>query len=140
PFLSEDMYRNLVPGPEDRSVHLTDYPQADESLIDAQLSADMKALFDLVTAGSAARNTVKIKVRQPLAEMKVQPGDESDRRAVARFADQLREELNVKKVTLHQGNGPLLTVEVKPNLKTLGQKGLGPRLKEVQAAVAAADA
>src|SRR4029077_3481274 len=44
PFLAEDVYRNLVPGPEDRSVHLTDYPQADESLIDPQLSADMKAL------------------------------------------------------------------------------------------------
>ena len=51
------------------SVHLCDYPQADESLIDAQLSQDMEALLDLVTLGSAARNTVKIKVRQPLAEI-----------------------------------------------------------------------
>jgi isoleucyl-tRNA synthetase len=139
PFLTEEMYRNLVPGSDDRSVHLGDYPEADESLIDPQLSADMEALLDLVTAGSAARNTVKIKVRQPLAEMKVQPADESDRRAVARFSDQLREELNVKKVTLHEGNGPLLTVEVKPNPKALGQKGLGPRLKDIQTAITASD-
>src|SRR5262249_23515886 len=40
PFLSEDVYRNLVPGSDDRSVHLCDYPEADESLIDRQLSAD----------------------------------------------------------------------------------------------------
>jgi isoleucyl-tRNA synthetase len=139
PFLTEEMYRNLVPGPDDRSVHLCAYPEANESLIDPQLSADMEALLDLVTAGSAARNTVKIKVRQPLAEMKVQPADESDRRAVARFSDQLREELNVKKVTLHEGNGPLLTVEVKPNPKALGQKGLGPRLKDIQTAITASD-
>jgi isoleucyl-tRNA synthetase len=141
PFLTEEMYRNLVPGPDDRSVHLGEYPAADESLIDARLSADMEALLDLVSAGSAARNAVKIKVRQPLAEMKVQPGPEreSDRRAVERFADQIKEELNVKKVTLcESSNGPLLSVDVKPNLKTLGQK-LGPRLKEVQAALARTD-
>ena len=97
-------------------------------LIDEQLSADIDALLRLVSLGSAARNTVKIKVRQPLAELKVRPGADSDRRAVERFADQIREELNVKKVTLHEGNGPLLSVEVKPNLKTLGQT-FGPRLE-----------
>jgi isoleucyl-tRNA synthetase len=138
PFLSEEMYRNLVSGPDDRSIHLSEYPKADESLIDPQLSADMEALLGIVSAGSAARNTVKIKVRQPLAEMKVQPAAESGQRAVERFADQIREELNIKKVTLHQGNGSLLAVEVKPNLKTLGPK-VGARLKDVQAAVAAAN-
>jgi isoleucyl-tRNA synthetase len=135
PFLSEEMYRNLTAGPDDRSVHLSDYPEVDESLVDEQLSNEMDALLELVTAGSAARNTVKIKVRQPLAELKVQARDENGRRAVERFADQLREELNVKKVTLHEGNGPLLTTEVKPNPKALGPK-VGPRLKDVMAAVA----
>ena len=101
PFLTETMYQNLVVrGAEDgASVHLCDYPEVDESLIDDDLSADMDALLRLVSLGSAARNTVKIKVRQPLAEMKVQPGDARDRRAVERFADQICEELNVKKVT-----------------------------------------
>ncbi len=139
PFLTEEMYRNLVAGPEDRSVHLCDYPEADETLIDEQLSADMDALLRLVRLGSAARNTVKIKVRQPLAELRVRPAEEADRRAVARFADQIRDELNVKKVTLHEGNGPLLSLEVKANPKTLGPK-LGARLKEASAAVASADA
>ena len=77
PFLTEDDVseprRRRRQGPAE-SVHLCDYPEADESLIDNELSADMDALLRLVSLGSAARNTVKIKVRQPLAEMKVQPG------------------------------------------------------------------
>ncbi len=141
PFLTETMYQNLTQGVSGRaeSVHLCPYPQVKPELIDEALSADMDALLDLVSLGSAARNTVKIKVRQPLAELKVQPGEESVRRAVERFADQIQEELNLKKVTLHNGQaGPLLRYEVKPNMKTLGPK-FGPRLKEVQTALATAD-
>jgi isoleucyl-tRNA synthetase len=142
PFLTEQMYQNLVVrgaggGPE--SVHLCDYPDADDSLIDPDLSADMEALLRLVSLSSAARNTVKIRVRQPLAELRVQPGDERDRRAVERFADQVADELNFKKVALHDSdNGPLLQRVVKPNVKALGPK-FGPRLREVQAGLAAAD-
>jgi isoleucyl-tRNA synthetase len=139
PLLSEKMYRNLVEGPEDRSVHLVDYPAVDEPLIDEELSKDMEALLRVKAVGSAARNAVKMKVRQPLAEMKVQPGDEREGRAVRRFGHLLCDELNIKKVTLHEGNGSLLRLEVRPNPKTLGSRGLGPRLKDVQQALAAAD-
>jgi isoleucyl-tRNA synthetase len=138
PFLSELMYQNLTGGNfrDGASVHLEAFPEVDETLIDADLSADMEALLRLVTLGSAARNSVKIKVRQPLAEMKVQPTEDRDRRAVERFPDQIKEELNVKKVTLHPSdNGALLRREVRPNMKALGPK-FGPRLKEVQTAIA----
>ena len=140
PFLTEQMYRNLVPGPDDRSVHLTDFPEVDETLIGASLSADMEALLRLVSLGSAARNAGKIgKIRQPLAEMKVLPGSDNDRRAVERFADQIREELNIKKVTLHDpAQGPLLLIEVKPNLKVLAPR-FKERMKEIQAALSIAD-
>src|SRR5262249_35441653 len=91
PFVTETMHQNLVAGSDGArtSVHLADFPEVDESLIDAELSADMDALLRLVSLGSAARNVVKMKVRQPLAEMKVQPGDDLDGRAVDRFADQI---------------------------------------------------
>jgi isoleucyl-tRNA synthetase len=99
----------------------------------------MAALLRLVSLGSAARNAVKIKVRQPLAELKVQPADERDRSAVERFADQIIDELNLKRVTLHDpSNGPLARPLVKLNMKSAGPK-LGAKLKEVQAALAAAD-
>jgi isoleucyl-tRNA synthetase len=139
PFLSEAMYQNLVVGKtgERRSVHWCDFPEADESLLDAELSAEMDALLRLVSVGSAARNSAKIKVRQPLAEMRVQPANEQERRAVERFASQICEELNIKRVTLHESKqGPLLRYEIKPNMKTLGPK-FGPRLKSVIAALAA---
>jgi isoleucyl-tRNA synthetase len=155
PFLAESMYQNLVvsglTSPERKrgehpslalgaSVHLCDYPKPEALPSDPQLSADMNALLRLVSLGSAARNAVKIKVRQPLAELKVQPTNVADQRAVERFADQIVEELNVKKVTLHDpAKGPLLSQDAKANMRTLGPK-FGPRLKDVQAAIAGSPA
>ncbi|MHB1422993.1 MAG: isoleucine--tRNA ligase [Gemmataceae bacterium] len=153
PFLTETMYQNLRPltlpsppggregwGEGAESIHLCDFPTVDEALLDAELSDEMNCLLALVSLGLAARQSVKIKVRQPLAELKVQAGaDSEERAAVERFGDQLREELNVKSVSLHDPEwGPLLTPEVKPNLKTLGPK-FGARLKDVVAAIAAMD-
>jgi isoleucyl-tRNA synthetase len=138
PFLSETMYGNLAGRSVHTSVHLCAYPTVNAALIDEQLSADMDALLAVVSLGSAARNSVKIKVRQPLAELRVQPADAGVRRAVERFSDQLLEELNLKKVTLHDpAAGSLLAFEVKPNFRTLGTK-LGARMKEVQQVIAAA--
>src|SRR5262249_24863016 len=87
------------------------------------------ALLRLVSLGSAARNSVKIKVRQPLPEMKVQTTDDRERRAVERYADQICEELNVKKVTLHNpAKGPLLSMEIRLNMNAAGPNfGLGTR-------------
>jgi isoleucyl-tRNA synthetase len=139
PFLTEAMYQNLVPQGEGTpiSVHLCDYPAADPAMVDEDLSNQMDALLDLVTLGLAARSAARIKVRQPLAEMKVQTEDEDFQGAVTRFPDLLRDELNVKKVSLHQGAAPLLTPEVRPNNQTLAKK-FKERLKEVQMALASA--
>jgi isoleucyl-tRNA synthetase len=139
PFLTESVYQNLRTADQPASVHLCDYPDVDPDTIDEDLSSDMDRLLDLVSLGSAARNSVKIKVRQPLAEIKIQPGNERDRRAVERFADQIAEELNVKRVTLHDpARGPLLRQRVRVNPKTLGPK-LGARLEQARRALAAAD-
>lgn len=140
PFLTEEMWQNLRKREDPGSVHLCDFPSADRTLVDQPLSEEMDALLDLVALGSAARNVKKLKVRQPLAKLRVQPGKAAVRRAVERFEDQLREELNLKAVELHDpAAGPLLTVEVKPNLKTLGKK-LGPKLGEVAATLATMNA
>jgi isoleucyl-tRNA synthetase len=144
PFMTEKMYRNLVDltGELSRvsgrveSVHHCDYPVADETLIDHELSDEMDALLRVVSLGSQARNSVKTKVRQPLAEIKIQPNCDAEKKAVERFADQIRDELNIKKVTLHDPKtGPLLSFEVKLNPKVAGPK-FGPRLGVVQAALA----
>jgi isoleucyl-tRNA synthetase len=137
PFLSETMYQNLKTPAEPESVHLCDYPTVDAGLFDPTLSNDVDALLRLVSLGGAARNAAKIKVRQPLAELKVQPANDSDRRAVERFADQIKEELNVKKVSQHDSaKGSLLGMEIKPNLKSLAPR-VGSRLEEVKKAIQA---
>jgi len=104
PFLAESLYQDLsdrMPG-RLSSVHLCGFPERDESLVDMELSADMEAALRLASLGAAARSSAKIKVRQPLAEMRVSPGSDRDRRAVGRFAAELCDELNVKRVTLHE--------------------------------------
>jgi isoleucyl-tRNA synthetase len=127
PFLTEKIYQNLVrsglaiddPWSPPESVHHSDFPKADESLIDADLSADMDALLRLVSLGSAARNSAKIKVRQPVAEMKVFSDDQSVREAITRFAEQICEELNVKKVSIVEKDSPaFFTIEacLRPDL------------------------
>lgn len=141
PFLTETMYQNLVvnvfpSGSVPTSVHHCDYPTPDISLADVELVKDMEALARLVTLGLSARNLAKVKVRQPLAELIVKPGSDADRRAVERFADQIVDELNVKKVTLFSGR--LLKHEAKLNTRNQGK--FGARIKEANAAIAAVDA
>jgi isoleucyl-tRNA synthetase len=144
PFLTEVMYQNLEQSRSEEagralSIHHCNFPEVDESLIDTELSTDMEALLRLVSLGSAARNSVRIKVRQPLAEIVIQPANDSERHAVQRYAEQISEELNLKKVSLHDpAQGPLLRYEVNPNLKTLGPK-FGERVKEIRTALAALD-
>ena len=72
PFMAEELYQNLVvtifPDAPD-SVHLADFPVADEDLIDRQLSDDIRLAMRLSSLGRAARSQAGIKVRQPLAEV-----------------------------------------------------------------------
>jgi isoleucyl-tRNA synthetase len=138
PFMTEKMYRNLVPNAH--SVHLCDYPIASES--DHELSAEMNALLRLVSMGNSLRETIKINKRKPLAELRVQTNDQIEAKAVLRFADQIRDELNVKKVCLHD---PLIEQwqivywRAKPNIKNLGAR-YGSRLPEVLTAFQEHDA
>ncbi len=139
PFITDHMYLNLVGEKREASVHLTPWPEARAELIDDVLSDDMEALLRLVSLGLSARNSAKIKVRQPLATLRVRAASAAEKRAVERFADQLRDELNIKRVELVQdSNGPLLRAEAKLNLRVAGAK-LGSRLKEAQTALAAED-
>src|SRR5262245_20060989 len=128
------MWQNLRAGSGAESVHLTDYPAPDGSLIDTALSQDMDAVLRIVSLGGAARNAAKQKVRQPRAELRVLPGSDADRRAVERFPDLITDELNVKRVTLHAAAEPMLRASAKLNKKTAAAK-LGPKLKEAEAAL-----
>ncbi len=136
PFLAEKMFQNLCPNPT--SIHLSDFPQFDESLIDADLSADMNHLLAMVTLGLASRNKAKIKVRQPLAEVRI-CGDGDDERVVERFRSELAEELNVKNIRFHAlSDGPLLAHKIVPRIQALAPKHKS-KLNEVVATIAKLD-
>ena len=138
PFLTEAMYRNLVAAVDESapdSVHLTDYPAPDPSVVDETLLAEMDAVIRLNRLALSARESKKIKVRQPLASLTIGPADELEAGAATRFSEMLREDLNVKRVEiLAPMTASPLTYTVKANFKTLGPK-LGPKMKEVAAAI-----
>src|SRR5258708_24946410 len=75
PFISEEMYRNLT---EDESVHLTDYPLGDKSLLNEKLVADMKKVREIVELGHAKRKEAEIKLRQPLGSVTYTISDKLD--------------------------------------------------------------
>ncbi len=137
PFMTEEIYRNLVcsvdvSAPE--SVHLCDYPAANEAWIDAGLEADMEELLKVVVMGRAARNTANIKNRQPIGKMYVKAPFALDDFFTAIIAD----ELNVKEVVFTDDVESFVSYSFKPQLKTVGPK-YGKLLGKIRPALAALD-
>ncbi|MBU1177626.1 isoleucine--tRNA ligase [Patescibacteria group bacterium] len=143
PFVSENMYQNLVRSFDDsapESIHLTDYPVADEKLIDQGLNDQMRLLLRVVSLGHAARDKGGIKVRQPLSKVTVIGGAELDKDLQELLAD----ELNVKQInfaekavgTNSRDNSveKYATQQVKLNFPILGKK-YGSKVKEIQQAL-----
>ncbi|HHT06395.1 MAG TPA: isoleucine--tRNA ligase [Hydrogenispora sp.] len=133
PFLAEDIYGNLVRGAAKQpSVHVEYYPEPDEKLIDRELERHMGLVIDLVSLGRAARNRVQIKVRQPLAALRV---DRKNEELLKPMEELVKEELNVK--ALHYVDAPDEYVEytVKPNFAVLGPK-YGSLMKQIGQALA----
>ncbi|MBN1944793.1 MAG: isoleucine--tRNA ligase [Bradymonadales bacterium] len=137
PFLTEEMYSNMVRSVDTTappSVHLTDYPQADTSLIDEPLEASFGALIRYKNLGLALRNEANIKVRQPLATFLVQPESDTERQVLGdpNLVEVLLEELNTKNLELLDDTGHLISTRFKTNFATLGPRygELTPRIAE----------
>jgi isoleucyl-tRNA synthetase len=135
PFISEDIYRNLVCKLDSsaiESVHLTDYPDVDAALIDETLENRMDFVMRVVQLGRAARNEANLKVRQPLAEMKVVTTDDFERETLKEMEHLLQEELNIKEVCSIADASTLMKYVAKPNFRSIGKgplKGMIPQIK-----------
>ena len=125
PFLSEELYRNLT---GEESVHLTDYPTYDESLINEKIESRMDLVRDLISLGRNIREDVKIKVRQPISEVLI---DGKNKDLIGDLVDLIKEELNVKEVKFIKDVENYMNFTVKPNFKVVG-KVFGPLIKEFQ--------
>jgi isoleucyl-tRNA synthetase len=135
PFIADELYSNLD-GTEP-SVHLCDYPEVGETLVDRQLDFDMAVARRTAALGHAARNQAGIKVRQPLREAAI-VADERERGAIARLEDLVLDELNVKEISFVDEAEELAEYEVKPNFRTLGPR-FGKRISHVVKAIEALD-
>lgn len=138
PFMTETIYQNLVRSvspnaPE--SVHLCDWPVADESMIDQRLMEETDAVMKIVRLGRAARNTAGIKVRQPLSALMIKPANEIEREAVIRNERLILDELNIKALKLVDDASALIRYAIKPNFSILGPK-YGKLMPKIQAALA----
>ena len=121
PFMTEDIYQNLVKSvnpdaPE--SIHLCDFPEVDEAMIDEKLEQDMGEVLDIVVLGRAARNASGIKNRQPIGQMFV-----NGEAALTDYYKQIIEgELNVKDVIFKDDVSDLTDYTFKPQMRILGPK------------------
>ena len=137
PFMTEDIYQNLVrnldkDAPE--SIHLCDFPIADEKFIDKELEANMDEVLKIVVIGRACRNSANIKTKQPIGTMYVK----ADFALSDFFTEIIEDELNVKKVEFTEDVSAFTSYTFKPQLRTVGPK-YGKYLKQIQETLASLD-
>lgn len=114
PYTTEEIYKNLT---GEKSVHLSDFPKYDESLINEEIEVKMDLVRDLISTGRYVREETKIKVRQPLSEALIDGKYES---ILGNLVTLINEELNVKKVTFVDDLSKYMNFTIKPNFKVCG--------------------
>lgn len=142
PFVTEEIYGNLVGSVDTKapdSVHLSDYPTADDELVDEQLEDDMALVRDLIVLGRAARNRSAIKTRQPLGSVTLGGLSDEQKAAVERLSELILDELNIKAIDFSDQIGEYASYTVNPNFKLLGPK-YGKGVQTIAQAVREADA
>ncbi|MCL1795692.1 MAG: isoleucine--tRNA ligase [Clostridia bacterium] len=120
PFLAETMYQNLIRNayPDAPvSVHLSDFPETDNTKIDPGLEKNMGALIEIVQLGRACRNTASMKTRQPAAALYVKGMTFPEA-----YAAQACDELNVKAVHFVNDARAFTSYSLKPQMRTLGPR------------------
>jgi isoleucyl-tRNA synthetase len=114
PYISEEIFRNLT---GEESVHVAYFPEVDENLIDEAVENKMDLVRDIVGLGRGARESVKIKVRQPLQKVLV---DGTYEATISDLVPLIKEELNVKEVEFAKNLAEYMNFSLKPNFRALG--------------------
>jgi isoleucyl-tRNA synthetase len=139
PFYMDKLYMDLngVTGRhEEHSVHLTLFPEYDQSLIDKELEEKMDIAQKISSMILGLRRKVNIKVRQPLAKIIVPVPDESFKNKFESVRNLILAEVNVKEVEYIDDTAGILIKKIKPNFKVLGPR-YGKLMKEISSAVSA---
>ena len=121
PFIADEIYRNLVCSLDKgaaESVHLCDYPTANESMIDKELERDMDEVLEIVTLGRSVRALKTLKNRQPLSKMYVIGAPSLNEY----YASVIEDELNVKEIEYTSDLDRFVNYSLKLNFRSLGPK------------------
>jgi len=133
PFVAESMYRTLT---GERSVHLTDWPEPAELVMDEEVLQRMDVVRRICSLGHAVRNQSRIRVRQPLPEVLLAG---KDAHLAEGYTEIIGDELNVKNIGFTDDVGAMGRSEIVVNARVLGPR-LGPKMKAVMAAARSGDA
>jgi isoleucyl-tRNA synthetase len=139
PFLAEHVYQELSAlgggRAKPESVHLCDYPEAEEGLIRSELEEAVERMQQVVLLGRQKREEVKIGLRTPLRRLTIVNRDRALLEELARLESYVKTELNVLAVSYDDDEGAHIEVVAKPNFPVLGKR-LGKRMKAFQSAIA----
>ncbi|WP_209391077.1 isoleucine--tRNA ligase [Chryseobacterium sp. RR2-3-20] len=135
PFFMDQLYQDLnaVTGKEGvESVHLTNFPVANESLIDQDLVEKTHLAQNITSMVFSLRKKENVKVRQPLQKVLIPVLDKKTEEQILAVADLIKQEVNVKELQLINAEeaSHLIVKQIKPNFKTLGSR-LGKDMKVV---------
>ncbi|MBU8883358.1 isoleucine--tRNA ligase [Kaistella sp. DKR-2] len=139
PFFMDQLYQDLngITGKNSaESVHLTDFPVADESLIDQDLVEKTHLAQQITSMVFSLRKKENIRVRQPLQKVMIPVLDAKTESQILAVSELIKQEVNVKELVLINADeaSHLIVKQIKPNFKTLGSR-LGKDMKTVGAEI-----
>lgn len=118
PFVADEVYSEL----KGDSVHLSDYPQADDSLIDQEMEDEMAWVLQIVERARFARNKAALKTKQPLQTLVVMETSVSVSPKLEKYGPIIQEETNVKEVVFHKQTSGLMSIHLNLNFAVAGPK------------------
>lgn len=140
PFMAEHVFLNLKKsgGIEEASIHLCRYPEAKTKWIDAALEKAVERMEQILILGRHARNEAKIKVKTPLAELKIIHQDKSLLKEISKLEPIIQAELNVKKIGYDTEEEKHIRLRAKPNFPVLGKR-FGKEMKKFKGLIEGLD-
>ena len=122
PMISEAIYQELRDEKDPQSVHLTDFPKGNTTLIQESLEKEMLWVMRIVNLGHGLRKEHALKVRQPLSILHIVVDDVAILNCLEPHLTLIADELNIKKVAISRTSDGLVTYTVKANFRQLGKK------------------
>ena len=141
PFFMDRLYIDLtknISKDYSESIHLEDFPVADNSKIDLKLQQKINYAQIISSLTLSLRAKEKIKVRQPLSKILIPVNNSEQKNIIKSVSEEIKREVNVKSIEFLEGESDLLVKSIKPNFKKLGPT-YGKYMKEISTLVNSLD-